>query len=68
MMFRFRVLDWQLLPRLAAGLQAAEMLGDLGGGGTCFVSNTVTAHVPRRKAFSLSCWSIQQLQGLQGKS
>lgn len=66
MMFRFGVLDWQLLPRLAAGLQAAEMLG--GAGGTCSVSNTVTAHVPRRKAFSLSCKSIQQLQGLQGKS
>lgn len=30
MMFRFGVLDWQLLHRLAAGLQAAEMLG--GGG------------------------------------
>lgn len=30
MMFRFGVLDWQLLPRLAAGLQAAEMLGGRG--------------------------------------
>lgn len=51
-----------------AWLQVCRQQKCWGAGGTCSVSNTVAAHVPRRKAFSLSCKSIQQLQGLQGKS